>query len=242
MVRKGGHSLLLTTDPKPLTAFNMLLLSLDTSTDRGSLALVEEDRLLGEYTLTTPGSYLQHLLPGLEALLADTGRGLEEVDAIAVSQGPGNFTGLRIGLATAKGLAWSLKVPLVAVSTLEVLAAQFAFQPLPVGVLIDAKRREVYLGRFRCPESRPLALHDPVRLSLDVLPAELTPPLVLTGPGLTAYEEFLREQLDPGIQPAPPKRRYPQASILARLARTRLKEGKTVAPHQLTPTYLRPAL
>jgi tRNA threonylcarbamoyladenosine biosynthesis protein TsaB len=198
--------------------------------------------VLGEYALTTPGGYLQHLLPGVEALLAVAGRRLEEVGAIAVSQGPGNFTGLRIGLATAKGLAWSLNIPLAAVSTLEVLAAQFPFQPLPVGVLIDAKRREVYLGRYRCPESQPLALHDPMRLPLAALPSLLTPPLVLTGPGLSAYEEYLGDKLDPEIHLAPPEMRYPQAPTLARLAQQHLKAGKTAAPHRLVPTYLRPAL
>ncbi len=220
----------------------MLLLALDTATDQGSLALVEEDRVLGVYALTTPGSYLQHLLPGVEALLTGTGRGLTEVGAIAVSQGPGNFTGLRIGLATAKGLAWSLNIPLVAVSTLEILAAQFPFQPHPVGVLIDAKRQEVYLGRYRCPESQPRALQDPMRLPLDALPSRLSPPMVLTGPGLTAYEEFLRDALDPGIHLAPPEMRYPQTPTLARLAQLQLKKGMTVAPHQLVPNYLRPAL
>jgi tRNA threonylcarbamoyladenosine biosynthesis protein TsaB len=220
----------------------MLILAMETATDRGSLALAEEDRWLGEYTFTAPGSYLQHLLPGVETLLAGAGRKLSEVHAIAVSQGPGNFTGLRIGLATAKGLAWSLGIPLVAVSTLEVLAAQIPTPAVRVGVLIDAKRREVYLGLYLFSEARPQALDDPRRLPLDALPACLSPPLILTGPGLTAYEEFLRPNLDPEIQMAPLELRHPQASILARLARERLQAGFTVAPHELSPTYLRPAL
>lgn len=220
----------------------MLILALDTATDRGSLALVDEDRVLGEDVLTATGSFLQHLLPGVEALLAGAGRAVAEVEAIAVSQGPGNFTGLRIGLATAQGLAFALNLPLTAVSTLEVVAAQLPSQPQPVAVLIDAKRQEVYVGRYRLSGSLPQALGEPVRLSLAALPAELSPPLVLTGPGLTAYEDFLRKALDPDILLAPPDRRHPQAAVLARLARQRLKEGKTVPPPRLTPLYLRPAL
>jgi tRNA threonylcarbamoyladenosine biosynthesis protein TsaB len=220
----------------------MLLLALDTATDRGSLALVAEDRVLGEGAPPAAGSFLQHLLPGVEALLAGAGCALAEVKAIAVSQGPGNFTGLRIGLATAQGLAFCLDIPLTAVSTLEVVAAQFPCQPQPVAVLIDAKRREVYLGRYRLADSLPQALCEPVRLPLASLPAQLSPPLVVTGPGLTAYEDFLREALDPKIHLAPPEMRHPRATTLARLARPRLAAGKTVAPHRLTPTYLRPAL
>jgi tRNA threonylcarbamoyladenosine biosynthesis protein TsaB len=220
----------------------MLVLALDTSTEQGSLALVEEERVLGEYSLTAPGSYLKHLLPAVEALLAGAGRDLGEVGALAVSQGPGNFTGLRIGLATAQGLAWSLNAPVAAVSTLEVLAAHFPFQPHPVAVLIDAKRREVYLGRYRCSESLPRALQAPERLPLEALPAQLRPPLILTGPGLTAYEEFFRETLEPEIHLAPAEMRHPRAATLARLARQRLQAGLTVAPQQLTPIYLRPAL
>jgi tRNA threonylcarbamoyladenosine biosynthesis protein TsaB len=220
----------------------MLILALDTATDRGSLALVAEDRVLGEDVLNAAGSFLQHLLPGVEALLAGAGCALAELEAIAVSQGPGNFTGLRIGLATAQGLAYSLNIPVTAVSTLEVLAAQFPCQPQPVAVLIDAKRREVYLGRYRVAGSFPQALEEPVRLPLAALPAQLSPPLVVTGPGLTAYEDFLREALHPEIYLAPPKMRHPRAATLARLARPRLAAGQTVAPHRLTPIYLRPAL
>jgi|UniRef100_A0A7C3WQD2 tRNA threonylcarbamoyladenosine biosynthesis protein TsaB len=220
----------------------MLLLAVDTATDQGSLALVEEDRVLGEFSLSAAGSYLKFLLPGIETLLTQTGRRLEEVEALAVSQGPGNFTGLRIGLATVQGLAWALNIPVAAVSTLEVLAAQLPFHPHPVGVLIDAKRREVYLGRYLCPEDQPQALEAPERLPLEALAARLSPPLTLTGPGLSAYEQFLRAELGPDVHFAPPEKRFPLASTLARLARGRLTEGKAVPPQALLPLYLRPAL
>lgn len=220
----------------------MLILAIDTATEQGSLALAEGDRVLGEYALAAPGTFLQHLLPGVEALLAGAGGNFSDVGALAVSRGPGNFTGLRIGLATAQGLAWSRNLPLAAVSTLEVVAAQVPCGPQPVAVLMDAKRREVYLGRYRWRESRPQALGEPVRLPLDALADELFPPLVLTGPGLTAYEEWLRERLDPEIHLAPPERRYPRAATLARLAAPLIRAGRTIAPHRLTPVYLRPAL
>ncbi len=219
----------------------MLLLALDTATEKGSLALVADDRLLAEYSLH-PGTYLQHLLPGVEELLRAAGRSLQDLGAIAVSQGPGNFTGLRIGLATAKGLAWALNCPLVPVPTLEALAAQFPLPPHPTAVIMDAKREEVYLGLFQCQEELPRSLAGPQRLPVAALPARLQPPLLLTGPGLDAYTEFLRQHLDPEITWAPPEMRLPRAATIARLGRLRLQQGLIIAPQQLVPTYLRPAL
>ncbi len=219
-----------------------LLLALDTATEKGSLALSAADRLLAEISLDSPGTYLQHLLPAVEELLRTARRSLKEISAIAVSQGPGNFTGLRIGLATAKGLAWALDRPLVAVSTLEALAAQVPGQPQPTAVIMDAKREEVYLGFFVYPGKLPEAISEPQRLPVAALPARLQPPLLLTGPGLNAYEEFLKKHLSPAIAWAPPEVRHPRAKTIARLGRCRLEQGLTLAPEQLVPAYLRPAL
>jgi len=219
-----------------------LILALDTATEKGSLALAADDRLLAAYSLDSPGTYLQQLLPGVEELLRAAGSSLQDLGAIAVSQGPGNFTGLRIGLATAKGLAWALGCPLVPVPTLEALAAQFPWQPQPTAVIMDAKREEVYLGLFQCPGEFPQELSEPQRLPVAALPSRLQPPLLLTGPGLEAYGDFLKKHLSPEIAWAPPERCHPQAATIARLGRFRLQQGLTIAPPQLVPTYLRPAL
>lgn len=220
----------------------MLILALDTATETGSLALVAGDQVLAEYSLESHNAYLTCLMPGVEAILKNTGKQAADLAAVAVSTGPGNFTGLRIGLATAKTLAWSLKCPLAAVPTLEVLAAQFPFHPHPVGVVMDAKRGEVFWGLFRCPEDRPQLLEGPLRLPVSELPARLPRPLLLTGPGLEVHREVLAPWLSPDIALAPPEKRLPRASTLARLARHRLTLGLTANPAQLVPTYLRPAL
>ncbi len=220
----------------------MVILALDTATDQGSLALMAEGRLLGEVSLESRGTYLTRLLPGLEGLLSAAGLRLEDLGAIAVSLGPGNFTGLRIGLATAKTLAFALGCPLVGLSTLEILAAQFPFQSLPIGVLVDAKRQEVYLGLYDCAGAQPQPLGEPIRLPAAALPQRLQPPLLLTGPGLTVYGGRLAGTLHPEIQWAPPEMRSPRAPTLAQLARLRLQQGLTVPPQQLVPNYLRPAL
>ncbi len=215
----------------------MLILALDTATETGSLALVEGERLLMEYSLESAGTYLSRLLPRLAQLFAAAGRDPGDLGAVGVSVGPGNFTGLRIGLATAKTLAWSLGCPLVPVPTLEVLAAQAPLQPHPIGVVLDAKRGEVFWGLYRGSADRPQVLAEPIRLPLAELARRLIPPLVLTGflvSPLTLPQE--------GVSLAPPERRHPRAATVARLALSRLEAGLTAAPEQLAPTYLRPAL
>ena len=152
----------------------MLILALETATEKGSLALVAGDQVLMEYSLESHNAYLTCLMPGVAAILKNTGKEVADLAAVAVSTGPGNFTGLRIGLATAKTLAWSLKCPLVPVPTMEVLAAQFPFHPHPIGVVMDAKRGEVFWGLFRCPEDRPQVLEGPLRLPVGELPARLS--------------------------------------------------------------------
>jgi tRNA threonylcarbamoyladenosine biosynthesis protein TsaB len=220
----------------------MLLLVLDTATETGSLALVAADQVLMECSLESHNAYLTCLMPEVAAILKNTGKEIADLTAVAVSTGPGNFTGLRIGLATAKTLAWSLKCPLVPVPTLEALAAQFPFHPHPVGVIMDAKRGEVFWGLFRCPKDWPQVLEGPLRLPVAELPARLPAPLLLTGPGLDVHQKVLAPHLSPEIVWAPPAMRRPRASTLARLARLRLVLGLTAPAAQLIPTYLRPAL
>ncbi|MGC2432965.1 MAG: tRNA (adenosine(37)-N6)-threonylcarbamoyltransferase complex dimerization subunit type 1 TsaB [Desulfobaccales bacterium] len=215
----------------------MLILALDTATDNGSLALVEDDESLGESTLAGANAYLVRLLPRLAALFAAAGRDPTELGAIGVSVGPGNFTGLRIGCATAKTLAWSLGCPLVPVPTLEVLAAQVPFQPERIGVVMDAKKNEVYWGLYRCPADQPLVETEPVRLPLAELYRRLTPPLILTGPWVSSLGD-----LPAGVALAAPESRYPRAATVALLTRRRLSAGLAASPQQLAPIYLRPAL
>jgi len=220
----------------------MLLLALDTATETASLALVAGDRVLMEQALESPNAFLTCLMPGVAAILRTTGQEIAGLGAVAVSTGPGNFTGLRIGLATAKTLAWSLQCPLVPVPTLEVLAARFSGHPHPVGVVMDAKRGEVFWGLFRCLEDVPRVLEGPLRLPVEELPARLPAPLLLTGPGLEVHREVLAPRLSREVVWAPQAGRRPRASTLARLARHRLELGLIANPAQLIPTYLRPAL
>lgn len=130
----------------------MLTLAFDTATPWGRFALAEDGRLLQYRPLNVMGSYADALLGVVQEILADNGRRGEDLGGIGVTSGPGSFTGLRIGVATAKGLAYGLDCPLVAVSTLEAMAAALLEDHAGVDWAVpclDARRREIYAGVYR---------------------------------------------------------------------------------------------
>ncbi|HAY23083.1 tRNA (adenosine(37)-N6)-threonylcarbamoyltransferase complex dimerization subunit type 1 TsaB [Desulfobacca acetoxidans] len=219
----------------------MLVLAFDTSTSRGGLALMQGGRLLAEYTLESPASYLNRLLPGIDRLLQDAGRSIQEVKLIVVSRGPGNFTGLRLGLSAAKGLALVLGCPVIAVNTLDVLAANFPFASLPVCTVIDAKKHEVYAGIY-CQGGGGLNLAgDYLLLSPAALAERITEPTLITGPGLERYGVLWQELLGNLAILPPPELRYIRAAVLARLGLQQYDAGLIPNLEKLTPFYLRPA-
>lgn len=217
------------------------MLAIETASAQGSLALIQGKQVLAEYTLESPASYLSRLLPGIEGLFQDTRRRLEEVEVLVVSAGPGNYTGLRIGLATAKGLALAHGCPVVMVPTLETLAANFPFAALPICPVMDAKKNQVYAAFFRCPQETPERLGDNLLLSVNDLAAQVTEPTIFTGPGLERYGVFLQTRLAGYGRWAPPELCHLRASVLARLGLQRLARGPVPKVDQLTPDYLRPA-
>jgi tRNA threonylcarbamoyladenosine biosynthesis protein TsaB len=128
-----------------------IILALETATMCGSVALVSENRCLAEFSLQTGETHSRRLLAGVDWLLQETGIDWPSIDAVAVSQGPGSFTGLRIGLATAKGLAMAGGAKLIGIGTLDGLAAQlFAAGEVLICPVLDARKKEVYCGFFKC--------------------------------------------------------------------------------------------
>lgn len=218
----------------------MLILAFDTSTQHGSLALLEDETPLAEWNCLSGVPYLQRLLPEVDRLLAATGKALAAVELLVVSAGPGNFTGLRLGLATAKGLALVLGCPVVAVNTLDALAANFPFASLPVCPVLDAKRQELYAAFYRHQETWQ-RLSDYLLLPPAALLARIQEPTLFTGPALDRYGSFIQEQLGPRAVLAPPELRQLRASVLARLGKGEWEAGRIPALEQLTPFYLRGA-
>ena len=166
----------------------MIVLGIDTSTQIGSVAIVEAGRVLAETTGT--GAHGAELLEMIDAVCIGAAIGAHDLDAVAIGAGPGSFTGLRIGMATAKGIAFAAKCPLWAVSSLAALAhVQLLEDPdgVVVGVL-DARRGEVYAGAYRRDGEHTRAIGDERVLAPDQLAAFATGPRVrYTGDALAAY-------------------------------------------------------
>jgi tRNA threonylcarbamoyladenosine biosynthesis protein TsaB len=136
------------------------ILAIETSTLTGSVALVSDGRLLGETTLSVSVQHSERLMPAVEQLLRDANTPADQVDLFAVAQGPGSFTGLRIGIAAAQGLALARSKPLVGISTLMGLSMNAAFFPGLVVPVLNAFRGEVYFGRYRMVLGRPTPVQD----------------------------------------------------------------------------------
>ncbi len=179
-----------------------ILLALDTATERTTVGIArfEDDRLevLGSAVVDAPRAAMSRLLPMTESLLAAHQLAIGDVDGVIVGRGPGSFTGVRIGVATAKGLAHGLGCPLWGVSTLDAVAWTFAYADVTVAVVGDAMRGEVYPALYRCGGGEVERLTpDRVAKPADVAGewAELVMPLVLTGNGLRKYAEVFSAAL-----------------------------------------------
>lgn len=237
----------------------MRLLAVETSTSAGSVALIQDG---GEPQLRRlePGRpQTETLLGAIDRLLTDGGCTVHDLDGFAVAVGPGAFIGVRVGIATVKGLAMGTGKPVVPVSTLEALAIR-ALEPealsdvpahmipqLMICPLIDARRGEVYAACYRPDRERGLviregeeALTSPARLL-----ERLTGPIFFLGDGAALHRMLITERLGAGAffpSSAQPESMAPSAAAVARLAWRRWEEGVAIDPGDLTVVYLRPAV
>ena len=215
----------------------MLILGLDTSTRAGSVAIVEAGRIRAELNLAGPLDHSERLLPSVDFLLGRLGLAPTDLDAVAVTRGPGSFTGVRVGLATAAGLARAAGIPAVGVPTLEALAHAVP-SPGPgrwICPCIDAGRREIYAAAFEAGEGglqpRLPATVEPPAAWLERLP-DL--PATFVGDGAESYRELLRRAGCDWVCGSGP---WFLGATVARLAQGRLQAGEA---DPLEPLYLRP--
>ena len=175
----------------------MLILAFESSAKAASVALVRDGRLLAQSTQVSALTHSRTLLPMAEDLLKNCELSIGDVDAFAVAQGPGSFTGIRIGVSTVKGLAWAADKPCVGVSTLEALA----WHGLAAGGLVcpvmDARRSQVYNALFEIREGRPVRLCPDRPIALEQLAEELaalSSPALLLGDGAALTADFLQKR------------------------------------------------
>jgi tRNA threonylcarbamoyladenosine biosynthesis protein TsaB len=218
----------------------MRILALETATLAGSAALIERGRVIGLSLLDISLTHSERLMAVVDRLLHDCGWEIGRVDGLAVSIGPGSFTGLRVGVATAKGLSLALGIPVAAVPTLDALAFNLPFADTPVCPVLDARKGEVYLSLYRSRGARMERQWEYLALSPRAAAERLRPPVIVLGDGVPACLPFL-EPLGAGLRVAPASHTAPSAAVVGLLGHAMLVSGDTVPAESLEPLYLRPS-
>src|SRR5574337_618098 len=219
----------------------MLVMGIDTSTMQGGVALLSGQGVVCEYTLNVKATYSERLLPLIDRAVQDAGITLGQVEGLAVAVGPGSFTGLRIGLSTAKGLAVSGDQPVAGVSTLEALAWTLPYCAYQVCPILDARKGELYSALFRYERDRLVRLTDDIAVAPDRLLSSIHEPTVFLGDGAAVYEDLLQSRLKELALFPPLVERGGRAAAVAELGRRRLLCGHRDDLAALTPHYLRPS-
>ena len=219
----------------------MLTLAFETSAKAASVALTENGKLLGESYQNTGLTHSQTLMVMAEDLLKQCGKTVSDLTAVAVAEGPGSFTGVRIGVAAAKGLAWGGELPCYGVSTLEAMAVSLGIWEGYVCACMDARRNQVYNALFlvnngvleRVTEDRAIALAD-LKEELE----HIDGPIFLVGDGSNLTHKTLGAEIPNLI--LPPEHRLHQRAIgVALLAEQKQLSGETGDGNSLSPNYLR---
>lgn len=214
-------------------------LAIDTSTDMASIALVQESEVLAELTWHCGQNHTAQLLPYLSFLCDKAKVNLQATRCIIVAKGPGSFNGLRVGIGTAKGLALSLGIPIIGVSTLEADAYQHAETGLPICPIFNAGRGEIATARFQLKDGEWLQLIPEHIATVDNLCSETTTKTVFCGEFTPLIATQLKRQLKQKAVIPPPAARLRRASFLAELGQKRLEAGNVDNPSTLQPIYLR---
>lgn len=233
----------------PKNSKNSLLLSIETATGCGSVALtkggISNGKILAEAIAQPEITHSRRLLGSVDWVMQAAGVHWDELHGVAISLGPGSFTGLRIGMAAAKGIVYACKKPLIGVQTLDAIALACPVIDRPLWCLLDARKQEVYAA---CYHAGPLGLPEqcsPVEaLRPEHLLEKITGPTLLAGPGLTEYHDFFIEQakLDNKqelLRLIPSALSSPSAARIGFLAAEQLLCGKTTDPETLAPLYVR---
>ena len=220
----------------------MKVLGIDSSGMVASIAVVEDMQMLGEYTINYKKTHSQTLLPMLDEVAKMIELDLADIDVIAVAAGPGSFTGLRIGSATAKGLGLALKKPLVSVPTLEGIAFNFCGSDKVICPMMDARRSQVYTGIYEFDGNTLRKVEDQMAVPVEEVLEKLNTigkEVILAGDGVSVYMEQIEKYLKVPYLIAPAHLNRQRAGAVAVLGMQYAKEGKTETAMEHQPDYLR---
>jgi tRNA threonylcarbamoyladenosine biosynthesis protein TsaB len=215
------------------------LLVIETSQRHGLVALAAGDRVLGERRLDEARRHARDLVPFIRELLTEQGWRARELNAVLVSRGPGSYTGLRVGIMSAKTLAYASGCTLVGLETFAALARQAPAAALAIDVIADAQQDRVYMQRFArsTPGEAPTAATPLSILALAAWQATMTDATWVIGPGLERFAAALQSN----IRTAPPDAWFPRAESLLQLGLERLRRGQADDLYGAEPLYLRPS-
>lgn len=213
----------------------MRIIAIETATLVGSIAIIDDERVISELTLNVKATHSEKLMAAIDHLMELSGLTLNDMDGIAVSIGPGSFTGLRIGLSTAKGLSYGSGKPLIGIPTLDALASNLPFSRYLVCPILDARKGEVYTAIYRDSEK----VTDDMAVKPDALIEMIKEDTVFLGDGVSTYRNLLKEQLRDLYHEAPLPLLLPKASNVATLALDRLRNNDVDDPFALVPRYIR---
>ena len=217
----------------------MKILAFDSTAITASVALTDDERLLGEITLNNGNTHSETLLPMAESLFKMLSVTAADVDLFASSTGPGSFTGVRIGAATLKGMAFGTSKPCVGVSTLEALAYNMHSHKGIICPVMNARRSQVYTAIFESDGEKLVRLTEDMAIGADELDEKLgeyDAPVYLCGDGIEVALECFKKTK---VEKTPERLRYQSAYSVAQVALRLYKEGKSVSDAELTATYLR---
>ena len=220
----------------------MKILALDSSALVASVAVVEDDNLLGEYTVNYKKTHSQTLLPMLDEVAKMIELDLSEIDVIAVSAGPGSFTGLRIGSATAKGMALALDKPIVSVPTVDAMAYNLWGAQDVICPLMDARRQQTYTGLYRFMENALLTLENQCAVGIDEIVDKINhlgEPVIFLGDGVPVFSEYIKEHITVPYTFAPAMSNRQRAASVAVLGGLLYQQGKAEPAAAHKPDYLR---
>lgn len=220
----------------------MKLLAIDSSGLVATVAIVSEEAMLAEYTVNFKKTHSQTLLPMLSEIVKMLELNLEEVDAIAVAAGPGSFTGLRIGSATAKGLGLALSKPIVAIPTLEGLAYNLFGTKQLICPMMDARRSQVYTGLYEFQQSELKVLKPQTAIGIEELLQELNEidrEVIFLGDGTESYRSVIEDKCKVPYSFAPIHLSRQRAGAIGALGITYYKQNRLETAEAHEPVYLR---
>lgn len=220
----------------------MRVLGLDSSGLVASVALVEDDNMLGEYTVNYKKTHSQTLLPMLDEIAGMIELDLNTIDAIAVAAGPGSFTGLRIGSATAKGLGLALDKPIIPIPTVDGLAYNLAGHQNVVCPIMDARRNQTYTGLYRFEGNHMKTIRTQCAVDIEEILEEINQlgeAVIFLGDGVPVFCNVIEEKCKVPYLYAPAHLNKQRAAAIASLGILYAKEGRTESADEHRPDYLR---